>query len=187
MGRDLKEQLLDATINIYGRKGMKFTMDDIAHEISKSKKTIYTVFPSKDDLLIEMVNYYFDKINTEEQKIMEDSSKGVEEKLRGVLSILPECHRGLDLRQMYVLCDKYPRVFQQIRKRMEGTWENMVYLLRRGMEEGCFRRFNIRIFKLMLETSVARFFGNDVLSECDLEYQEAVDEIVGLLVDGILA
>ena len=39
---DNKSRILEATLRVFNRKGLKFTMDDIASELSMSKKTIYT-------------------------------------------------------------------------------------------------------------------------------------------------
>ena len=52
---DNKEKILEATIKVFNRKGLKFTMDDIASELSMSKKTIYTVFRDKESLFYQMV------------------------------------------------------------------------------------------------------------------------------------
>ena len=59
---DNKEKILEATIKVFNRKGLKFTMDDIASELSMSKKTIYTVFRDKESMFFAMVDYCFDKI-----------------------------------------------------------------------------------------------------------------------------
>ena len=54
---DLKENVLQATIDVFKEKGIKFTMDDIAKKLSISKKTIYTVTQNKNSLIKEMVKY----------------------------------------------------------------------------------------------------------------------------------
>ena len=51
-----KEKILEATIKVFNKKGMKFTMDDIAAELSMSKKTIYTVFRDKESMFLQMVS-----------------------------------------------------------------------------------------------------------------------------------
>lgn len=43
MDAEIKDRILQAAIRVYAEKGIRFTMDDIAHELSMSKKTIYTV------------------------------------------------------------------------------------------------------------------------------------------------
>ena len=44
---------------VYKKKGMRFTMDDLAKEMSRSKKTIYTVFRDKKHLFLEEVDFFF--------------------------------------------------------------------------------------------------------------------------------
>lgn len=51
-----KEDILAKTSSLVTRYGLKsVSMDDIAHELSMSKKTLYKYFPSKEDLLFEVV------------------------------------------------------------------------------------------------------------------------------------
>ena len=59
----LQKNILDATLRVFDRKGLKFTMDDLAKELSISKKTIYTVYDDKEALFLAMVDYIFDSIN----------------------------------------------------------------------------------------------------------------------------
>lgn len=57
---ELRETILEGTIQAFNKKGLKFTMDDIAALLGISKKTIYTVFQDKNTLVSEMVDYCFD-------------------------------------------------------------------------------------------------------------------------------
>ena len=56
-GQENKEKILEATMKVFNRKGLKFTMDDIAAELSMSKKTIYRVFRDKETMFYQMVDY----------------------------------------------------------------------------------------------------------------------------------
>ena len=68
----LQKNILDATLRVFDRKGLKFTMDDLAKELSISKKTIYTVYDDKEALFLAMVDYIFDSIKESEQMILTD-------------------------------------------------------------------------------------------------------------------
>ena len=59
---ELRETILEGTIQAFNKKGLKFTMDDIAALLGISKKTIYTVFRDKESLFLAMVDYLFDSI-----------------------------------------------------------------------------------------------------------------------------
>ena len=47
----LEIKIVNATINIFKEKGVKFTMDDLANNLGVSKRTLYENIDSKETLL----------------------------------------------------------------------------------------------------------------------------------------
>ena len=131
---ELREKILQGTMQAFNQKGLKFTMDDIAHILGISKKTIYQVFADKEALFLAMVDYLFDCIKESEREVMADT----------------------------------------------------IALLEQGMEEGVIRHINIPVLKMMLEASLEQFFQRDILIQSKLSYGEALEEVVNILVDGII-
>ena len=99
---ELRETILEGTIQAFNKKGLKFTMDDIAALLGISKKTIYTVFQDKNTLVSEMVDYCFDSIKESEQKVLSDASLDTVGKIRAILGVLPEGYKDIDFRQLYL-------------------------------------------------------------------------------------
>ena len=159
----------------FNQRGLKFTMDDIAHILGISKKTIYQVFADKEALFLAMVDYLFDCIKESEREVMADESLGTLEKIRKILGVMPESYKEIDFRQMYLLKDKFPEIYHQVELRLETGWE-----------EGVIRRINIPVLKMMLEASLEQFFQRDILIQSKLSYGEALEEVVNILVDGII-
>lgn len=182
----LKTQILDTTIHIFNKKGLKFTLDDIASLQGISKKTIYTVFNSKEDLFLTMVDYIFDSIKESEQRIIDDETMTTEAKIRSILTVLPEAYKDVNFQELYVLKNKYPKTYQKVEMRLETGWESTIGLLEQGMEEGVIRSFNIPILKTMFEASIEQFFKRDVLVKNNICYNDALDEVVDILMDGIV-
>ena len=52
------------------------------------------------------------------------------------------------------------------------------------MTEGVIRKINIPIFKMMFEASLEQFFQRDILERNKISYQDALQEVVDILVDG---
>lgn len=181
-----KEKILEATIKVFNRKGLKFTMDDIASELSMSKKTIYTVFRDKESMFFAMVDYCFDKIKESESEILSDDSLSTVEKIRGVLAVLPSGYKGVDFRQLYTLKDKYPNTYSRVEERLETGWEKTIALINQGIEEGSIRPVNVNLLKSMLEATIEQFFQRDILIRNQISYAEALEEVVNILVDGIV-
>lgn len=181
-----KEKILEATIKVFNRKGLKFTMDDIASELSMSKKTIYTVFRDKESMFFAMVDYCFDKIKESENEILSDDSLSTVEKIRGVLAVLPSGYKDVDFRQLYTLKDKYPNTYSRVEERLETGWEKTIALINQGIEEGSIRPVNVNLLKSMLEATIEQFFQRDILIRNQISYAEALEEVVNILVDGIV-
>ena len=183
---ETRQTILEGTIRAFNRKGLKFTMDDVAKELSMSKKTIYTVFRDKESLFFAMVDYLFDSIKESEQRVLNDESLDTLEKIRKVLGVIPEGYREIDFRQLYLLREKYPAIYQRVEERLETGWENTIALLEQGMREGVVRKVDIPIVKMMMEAAIEQFFQRDILSRNQLTYADALKEVVEILMYGIV-
>ncbi len=181
----LREEILKATIQVFNDKGLKFTMNDIAERMQISKKTLYKVFDDKEALFLATVDYIFDSIKQSEQRVVEDDALGTVEKVHRILGVLPEGYRDVNLHQLYLLKDKYPRIYKQVELRLETGWETTIELIRQGIDEGCIKPVSIPILKMMLEASLEQFFQRDILIRNGMSYQAALDEVVSILMEGI--
>lgn len=182
---DLKETVLEGTIQVFNEKGLKFTMDDIAERLKISKKTIYKVFNDKEELFLAMVDYMFDCIKESEREVVENPELGTVEKIHRILGVLPEGYKDVDFRQLYQLKGKYPKIYRQVELRLETGWETTIELIEQGIKEGCIVPIKIPILKMMLEASLEQFFQRDVLIRNEISYRDALDEVVDILMEGI--
>lgn len=184
---ELRDKILEGAIQVFNKKGMKFTMDDIAEQLSMSKKTIYTVFSDKNSLIEEMVDYGFDSVKKGEAAILNDPNKSTLEKIRGILSVLPDGYRDVDYRKLYMLKDKHPEIYRKFEQRLETGWESTIALLEQGMKEGVIREISIPIVKTMFEATIEQFLQRDVLITNQIAYSQALDQLVDIIIDGVVA
>lgn len=182
---ELKNQILDATIQVFNKKGIKFTMDDLAKSLGMSKKTIYTVFSDKNELFLAMVDYLFDGIKEAQAEIIKSEELNLIEKIKGILNVMPAGYKDIDFRQLYLLKDKYPKIYSQVESRLENGWEDTFSLLEEGKKTGVIKDVDIPIVKLMFEASLEQFFQRDILIKNNLTYQDALNEVVEILMSGI--
>lgn len=180
-----KEEILKATLQVFNDKGLKFTMDDIAERLKISKKTLYKVFDDKEALFLAMVDYMFDTIKESERAVVENEDLSTVDKIHKILGVLPEGYKDVDLRQLYLLKEKYPKIYKQVELRLETGWETTIELIEQGIAEGCIQPIRIPILKMMLEASVEQFFQRDILVQNKVSYQDALDEVVDILMEGI--
>ena len=98
------QEKLDALVRtqamlLFRQQGLHFTMQQVAEPLHISKKTIYTVYPSKEALLLDMVDHAFAEIHRCKQEILAGGGT-LQEKLRAVIIAMPAEYAALDLRQM---------------------------------------------------------------------------------------
>ena len=164
---EIREKILKGTIQVFNKKGLKLTMDDVADELKISKKTIYKEFSSKEEIL-----------NSTEYTTIE--------KIRLFLSAMPESYRNINFQELYSLKEKYPKVYKKLQKRLETGWEPAFKLLEQGKAEGIIREdADLKIFKIMMEASLERFFEKNVMKGSGRKYNDYLNEVVDILLNGI--
>lgn len=60
----MRDKIIDATVEEFKQNGLKFTMNDLAKRLGISKKTIYTVFESKQAVLVAVADRYAADLNS---------------------------------------------------------------------------------------------------------------------------
>ena len=183
---DQRLKILLSTIEVFNAHGMRFTMDDIASYMKISKKTIYTVYRSKDDLMLDMVDFIFDNIAVSKGATIEECQESLGDKIKAHLTAMPDAFEKINFTELFSLRDKYPRIYDKVRRRLESGWEPTIALLKQGQEEGVIKKdANLAVFKMMMETSLSAFFESDILKKSGLTYSEGLDLVVDILLDGI--
>lgn len=183
---EAKTKIIEGGLSVFKKKGPKFTMDDLAREISMSKKTIYVIFRDKEAVLLHMVDYVFDEIQTEEESFLEDSSLSTVEKFRRVLGALPENYAGFDFTKFYVMKDRFPKAYERMNERLEDGWDITFKAMQNGIDEGVFRPVNFTVFKCIYSAAVERFLNSSELDSEGIDYMDALNQLVDMLIDGIV-
>lgn len=181
---ELCVKLRAAGMALFRREGLRFTMQQAAEAIHISKKTIYTVYPSKEALLLDMVDDAFAHIHARKQSII-DGPGTLTDKLRAVIIALPEEYIALDLQQMALLDERYPAVAARVREHLETGWEPTLALLEQGMKQGVLRRVSLPILQRMISASIEDFLADRTLEQQGITYTQALDEMVAILWEGI--
>ena len=184
---ELRVRILDEAARQFDKKGIKFTMDDLARALGMSKKTIYTVFEDKRSIMTDTIDRFFDEALVEEERILNDDRLTIVEQLKVIIGSVPERYTQNDLTQLYVLKEKYPSVYRHWQRCRENYWEGVGILIGRGIEQGDIRPVSLPILKTMFQATIEQFFQDDVLVKNHISYRKALSEVASILVDGIIA
>lgn len=183
---DLKEKIIEAVIEEFNEKGLKFTMDDIAKRLGISKRTLYTVVDDKETLFLEAIDYVFGKIKESEKEILYDNTLDIIDKIKQILIVLPKKYQTIDFRQLYEVKNKYPRIYTKIEHRIENDWEPTLLLLDQAIKEGRIRNISLPVFQAMISGAVEQFISHSILINNEITYTNALSEMIDIMMNGIV-
>lgn len=178
---ELRAQILDAATRLFQEVGLSFTMQQVAASLHISKKTIYTVYPDKEALLLEMVDTLFEKIHRRKAELAALPGPP-EERLQAVIIALPEEYAALDFRQLDTLEEKYPKVAARVRRHLETGWEPTLQLLEQGIAAGRIRPVNLTVLRRVITAAFEQLLSR---REDDSSYAAELEDMMDILMNGI--
>ena len=149
--QELHQKILTTAMTDFREKGVKSVkMDDIANKLSISKRTLYEIYRTKEDLLFACVKYYHEVFEKRlEQEISSESN------VMDILISFMKLHienSGTTNPLFYSEVHKYPKVMRYLTKRKQNNRSKSIDFLMRGVREGYFREdVNYEIVNLMVE------------------------------------
>lgn len=181
-----REKCIREAIALCSEQGLDFTMSQLAARLGRSKKTLYVLFDSKEALLLATVDAMFDEVKASEADVLARADLDLAAKVRRLVVVLPDSYQTLDWARLRGVEEKYPAVYRRIRQRLESGWEPTLELLRRGMDEGVLRPFEPGLLRAVVEGAIEHFLATDALEREGLDYVQALDGMMDLLMNGIL-
>lgn len=154
----MKEKILHKASDMFLNLGFKsVTMDDIAAELGMSKKTIYSHFPTKLDLVKSTTFFVMDNVNNAICSILDEKLNPIEEVFT-IKSVINNQLKDEKSSPHYQLQKYYPKIFKELKnKQFESVDQCVAENLKRGIDEGYYRKeINIDL--------ITRFYFNGNMS-----------------------
>lgn len=181
---ELKERILEYSEKEFYANGVRqVKMDNIANYLSISKRTLYEIYPTKEDLLLECVKKHDKTHESRIEQYIEESNPNAIEII--IFSYKMKLEYFLQLNPLFLeeLC-KYKRIISYFDARDKERDTNFEWLFNRGVEEGFFRKdLNPRIISNMFTVSLKEAIDNELYKEFGMEY--LFRDIVFTLIRGI--
>jgi len=171
----------------HGFRGV--SMDDLATELGMSKKTLYTRFDTKQQLLEAIIDEQFRKVNEDCERILAASGSDFSETLQDFLTCTQRNTAEIQPPFIKDVRQEAPEIFQRIERHRRGVIErHFGELMRRGRAAGFIRKdipaaLIIEILLAALEAIV-----NPVrLEEFDLTTKSGCSLIARVVLEGAIA
>lgn len=135
---ELRERIIDAATQLFQAQGVKqVRMDDVARELSISKKTLYETFADKEELLLEVVKVTSSSLCEDIRAILESSVSVLEQIFMLYSQVIKHC-RGVNP-LFFVELIRYPKVEALFEREHARHSIHTKAWLQKGVEEGLLR------------------------------------------------
>ncbi len=130
---NLEQEIMMGALNMFNRYGIRsVTMDDVARELSISKKTIYKYFENKADLVHKSLRTIYETLHAHLLSIHAEAENPIDELFeidRVVCSVMESHNPGL----RFQLQKYYPQTFNSL---YEGRHELIHKVIAENIEKG---------------------------------------------------
>ena len=180
---EIRERAIETTSEIVLRCGnLSVRMDDVAQELSVSKRTLYEIFGSKEELLLECMNRHIARMS----KMLEEEI-GREEDVLTVflkhLEVLINESRERDHNKFEDM-DKYPKLKKVFHEHLADMARRMRSFMELGVKQGVFRD-DLNMDVLMKAFSAMGTMANKEADRGEFRYDELIDGTLVVLLRGI--
>ena len=139
-----EKTLFDETYALYQEQGIKFTMDELAARLFISKKTLYEMVRSKEELICRALAHYFDAVEREQAAIRENPSMSALKKVECLLCVVLRMpfhdYRIRELRRAF------PEAYLRLAAWLETGWEKTFAVMDEAVAEGALISFDHALF-----------------------------------------
>lgn len=182
----MRERIVEAASKEIRRSGLRFTMGELAKQLGMSTKTLYGVFPSKDELIAEILTGAIDELQHKEKEIMNNVSLSTLEKLRRCLILIPADFQFIELNLITELQRYYPYQWNRLDQFLNEQWGSITELFQEGIRQGLLRPFNAKIFIDLYVGGFYRLMEDSAANRSSMTLQEGLHDMGEILLAGII-
>jgi AcrR family transcriptional regulator len=185
-----KEQIMRGAISAFARTGLKETsMDDIVRESGLSKGAIYWYFKSKDELISELLNTFFDpkEILRLEEKLAAGTARERIDKFIGyTIKEMNKMQRFRPvIQELFVIAFRDQKVRRMTRRDFQAGVALLEKVIEDGIKNGEFRRVDphqvsVAIYGIIEGASL--FWSLDLMN---VDFEEQFRGGIDLILEGI--
>lgn len=135
-----EKEIFDGAMHMFMKYGIRsVTMDDVARELSISKKTVYKYVDNKAALVSKTVDHIFSIIHSKIEEVYSMSGNAIDQ-LLAVDNAVCEHLKDHDPGMQFQLQKYYPEVYKVMyERRRETLLQKMRHNITKGKEEGLYR------------------------------------------------
>lgn len=144
---------------------------------------LYKYFASKELLISELILEIKQDIKQQQEKVLKDATTSKVEKLKELVSIVPQKKHIANPMIINQLRKSYPTLYNQLIEIYHNDWEQFDLIYQKAVKDDLIESFDLNFFKEVYILSVTNLPTAELLS--DLTYEEIILKTVDMLFHGI--
>lgn len=186
---ELKQRILDTAKEHFFANGFsKFTMEEFAHSMGMSKKTIYKFFASKDELVKEITREQLRRIHTQCEIFRNDTSIEFIDRVKSTINFLTVEMQAMKPQFSLDIQRTMPDLWKEVDGfRNEKVMEDFALMVKQGVDLGIFRTdVNVQVFVLMYAAAMRSIINPEILSQLPINLSQAYQAAVTVFFEGMM-
>ena len=186
---ELKARILDAAKESFFNNGFsKLTMEEFAHGMGMSKKTIYKFFPSKDEIVKEITREKLHAILHQCDRFRKDETVEFIDRIKSTINFLTSEMEKMKPQFYLDVQRTMPDLWKEIDSfRNEKVMNDFSLMVKQGVELGIFRSdVNVQVFVLMYSSAMRTIINPEVLSHLPINISQAYQAAVTVFFEGMM-
>lgn len=184
---ELRTKVIETYIDLGMKLGFSHVLlDEIAAQLSISKKTIYKLFDNKEALVAACIDYVFESIDAAILPVAQDPNLNIIEKIKKLLALVADKLSFFSVEQVYEIEAIYPSLWEHIMRERSIRLARYGSLFEAAIREGLIKDYNPQILVQLLMVSIEHFTKESIMAEHHLTYSQALTLVSDIIFNGIL-
>lgn len=178
----MKEKIFKHALDLFYRQGIKFTMNDLAKSAGISKRTLYEIVSSKEQLALFVIQYYFDLLKVEQDEIRDNPDLSPLLKIKALLTAMPNLM--IERFRISELKNSLPRAYELLNEKISTGWEKTFAVIDQAKSLGLIKDIDNKLFSVIYSSALEGLMLNSAIS-ADYTFKKMQEQMVDILMKGI--
>ncbi|MNW54647.1 division inhibitor protein [compost metagenome] len=180
----MEENIYFKILELFGNKGCHFTTEDLARKLGTSKRTIYTHFSSKDEMIDKTIDFVFGEIMKYDNSILESNEYSFQEKLEMFFHNLPDTYNiSAIIRHSDDLQKYYPESWRKLNTYLNNLWDGVIQLIE--SEKDKTNKVNTVILRLILTETLRKLLDYEFVAKNQISFDSGSKAMYDIVLYGI--
>ncbi len=185
--RKIEKGIYLKILKLLSVKGTHFTTEDLARALGTSKRTVYTHFNNKYDIIDKTIDFVFEEIDSTDKQILGDKELSFADKIRLYFKNIPDTYYiGVLIRYADDFQRFYPELWEKVNKNIDGMWNELIQLVEEGIEAGVLHPVNTTVLRLMLDQTMGQLLDYEFISKTKISFEAGMQAMCDIILFGLM-